>query len=360
MNRFWEIIVTSRGRDRFYCFPFLLMLSIITPIYQMISRIVLRRRRCHRSGGWNGAVISVGGLTVGGSGKTPIIGWLAGYFLRAGKSVTIVHSGYGRRDRTPLIIPAGQKASVAQAGDETAMLMKLWPGAAFAVGADKKKMVARADQVLNPEIILIDDGYQRLDIEKRIDIAVVRPELFLQNAGVHRRLRLFPSGILREPLSALARADAVFIAVDEQTPIDTIKDEIRCYSPNVPVIVWHFRLNGAVREGGLIANEELRSRRLFLFAGIGSYDRLRRMLSGVGIVPVGDYNFGDHYDYDQMDFAMLKTLSDAARAEGYLTTAKDGVRLPVGGLDKPVYCLALEVVPESESEIERLLGGHGV
>lgn len=360
MNRFWEIIITSRGRDRFYCFPFLLMLSVITPAYQLISRLVLKRRRRRRSGGWKGTIISVGSLTVGGSGKTPIIGWLAGYFLRAGKSVAVVHSGYGRSDCAPLIVPAGQKASLAQTGDETAMLMKVCPGAAFAVGVDKKKMVARADQALDPEIILIDDGYQRLDIEKRIDIAVVTPELFLQNEGAHRRPRLFPSGILREPVSALARADAVFIWADEQTPIEMIKDDISRYSANVPVIIWRFRLNGAERDGALIANEELRSRRLFLFAGIGSYDRLRQMLAGVDIVPAGDYNFGDHHDYDRMDFAMLKTLSDAAGAEGYLTTAKDGVKLPVKGLDKPVYCLVLEAAPEGEGEIERFLVGHGV
>jgi tetraacyldisaccharide-1-P 4'-kinase len=148
MKRLWEIVVTSQGADRFYSSPFLAAFRLATPVYQFFSRRHLRKRRGHRSREWQAKMISVGGITVGGAGKTPIVAYLAERVISDGRKVAIVHSGYGRKRTQDHIIEYGKAGdyAVADIGDETAMLARMIPQAAFAIGRDKKQMAAQLDR----------------------------------------------------------------------------------------------------------------------------------------------------------------------------------------------------------------------
>ena len=112
---------------------------------------------------------------------------------------------------------------------------------------------------------------------------------------------------------------------------------------------WTFELTGAECEGQGISLDELRAMKPYLFAGIGSYPRLLKTVEDAGIRPCGDYNFGDHFDYDKLDIDMLRRMAAARKADCYLTTAKDAVKLSADDFDKPLYSLHLTVRPlESE------------
>ncbi|MCK5126332.1 MAG: tetraacyldisaccharide 4'-kinase [candidate division Zixibacteria bacterium] len=353
MNKFWEVVVNSQGTNRFYCFPFLLLFRILTPIYQYFSRknLLNRKNRCSRE--WKAKVISIGNITVGGSGKTPLILRLAKRFISMGKKVVIVHSGYGRTSKEDVIIPYNSKDeyTVNSIGDETAMMRVKLPQAGFAIGRDKKNILKRADRELAPDVVLIDDGYQRLDIEKDIDIALISPEILETNPDSRqkKRLRLFPSGILREPMKALSRADALFLFDFKENANEKEVFGKRVYH-------WRLAFEGISQNGKVISDDEREKIRPYLFTGIGSFDRMQAMIENYEITVMGAHNFGDHYSYNKLDFEMLRDLRIESKADSYLTTAKDLVKLPSEGLDKPVYCLELGVHPVDEGSINRLFG----
>lgn len=361
MKRFWEIVVTSRGADRFYCFPFLLVFRIITPVYQFFSRRHLLRRRSRRSRDWRTKVISVGGITVGGAGKTPVVGYLAEMLLAQGKKVAVVHSGYGRKRNGDQVVGYGRgpDAGVAAVGDEVAMLARMVPQAAFAVGPDKKRMLARVDHECRPDVTVIDDGYQRLDIVKEVDLAIIPASLLSDDQDPHlqRQFRLFPQGILREPRRALGRADAIGVTgSEEELSRFRITGRIGDHVRDIPLIRWTLEPAGAVCEGNEVSIDDLRKHQPFLFAGIGSYSRLLAMVRNAGIPIAGDYDFGDHFDYDRLDIDMVRRLASSAGADSYLTTAKDLVKLPQEAFDKPLYCLRLRVRPLETETLRDIIG----
>jgi tetraacyldisaccharide 4'-kinase len=293
---------------------------------------------------------------VGGAGKTPVVQYLAEMLIAEGKNVAIVHSGYGRRRNEDRIIGYGKAPGMSPdvVGDEVAMLAGAVPSAAFAVGRDKKQMLTDLDAEFKPDVAIIDDGYQRLDIEKDIDMALV-PASFLihgHDRMIRRMLHPFPRGILRERPNALERADMIGITGGEDE-VSSVADTpwIREYGQGKPLVRWIFELAGAACEGHEISLDQLRKRRPYLFAGIGSYPRLLKMIRVANIPLVGEYSLGDHFDYDRLDIDMLARLGTTAGADCYLTTAKDVVKLPTDAFDKPLYCLRLAVRP---AETDRL------
>ncbi len=360
MKRLWEIVIASRGADRFYCFPFLVLFRIITPIYQIVSRRHLRRRQRRRSREWRAGVISVGGITVGGAGKTPIVQYLAGMLTTDGRKVAIIHSGYGRKRDENRIIGYGEasKIHVDEIGDEVAMLARAVSTAAYAVGRDKKRMLADIDTKYRPDIAIIDDGYQQLDIDKDIDMAILPASMLIQahDRYTRRLLHPFPRGILREPPEALKRAHAIGITGSEDELSSVEKSHwIQKYGRGKPIIRWIFEPAGAECGDHEISLEELRKLKPYLFAGIGSYPRLLKMVRATNIPLVGDYSLGDHFEYDQLDIEMLARLGSAAGADSYLTTAKDVVKLPTDAFDRPLYCLRLAVRPIDGDRLRILL-----
>jgi tetraacyldisaccharide 4'-kinase len=238
------------------------------------------------------------------------------------------------------------------------MMARMTPEAAFAVGRDKKKMVSLADQKLKPDVILIDDGYQRLDIEKDIDIVMVSPSIFDINVDGKplRGICPFPGGVLRETFEALGRANAVFVITDDKDSEVMPETAIRRYNETAPVIEWNFTFSGVERDGEKESLDILKIKRPFLFAGIGSYSRLTGMIDKSGISLSGSYSFGDHHEYDKSDLTMLRDLSNANGADCYLTTAKDTVKFPSTLLDKPVYCLCLSVEPMELTRVNEIIG----
>lgn len=352
MNRLWTKVMAACGWRRTLWSPLILLLRLTTPIYQWFSRRHLARRQACRSLVGRAKVISVGNITVGGSGKTPVVMHIAEKLIERGRKVVVVHSGYGRRSQENVLVEYGKGPDcvVDAVGDEVAMMARRMPMAAFAVGGDKKQVAGEADWRFSPDVLVIDDGYQRLDIRKNLDIVLISPDV------LGGRAHLFPGGILRERLKTLARAHAVFIMhADEIMLRERIEAAARGINAAAPILHWRLTLDRAEIDGKIIGLESLLSLRPYLFAAIGSFPRMSGMVTRAGIRPVGWYDFGDHHRYIQADVERLRHAAKRCGADAYLTTAKDAVKLDGLRFDKPVYTLRLAAAPEDPAALSRIL-----
>src|SRR4051812_63632 len=160
----------------------------------------------------NARVISVGNLTVGGSGKTPAVIHLATLLSGAGRRVFVLSRGYGRRSRTPVIFRASDAPSWEDAGDEPLLIARRCPDVTLMVGADRAALALEAVR-RGAEVILLDDGFQHRRLHRDLDLLVVDGAVGFGNG------RLLPRGPLREPLSSLRRAGLIWL-VEPTKPAD--------------------------------------------------------------------------------------------------------------------------------------------
>ena len=301
-------------------------------------------------------VISVGNITAGGTGKTPMVAWLAEH-LKDRRRVAILSRGYGR-DR--------------QSGvdDENAMLARMAPGAALVVNADRVAGAEEAVGVHGAEVLILDDGFQHRRLARDLDIVLVDA---VQPFGGGR---LLPRGLLREPLSELKRADFIVLTRSDLVGpgrIGRIRGEFRRYAGGVPIALAEHRPTGLRRvdaagdaegdappEGGVplggdIPLEGLCEGRWAAFCGIGNPEGFRRTLEHLGAQLIRFDAFPDHYRYAQAEVRELLERAAAGGCEGVLTTEKDATK--VEGLlagQCPVPVLALRVGMEIVRNADRL------
>jgi tetraacyldisaccharide 4'-kinase len=245
-------------------------------------------------------VVSVGNLSVGGSGKTPFV-LLLGELLKArGIPLDILSRGYGRKTQgVRLVDPRGSSLDF---GDEPLLLARRL-GVPVVVGEDRAEAGQFAEQRFESQIHLLDDGFQHRALSRVFDIVLVTPE--------DARDRLLPAGRPREPLACLSRADAVVLtsgAAREAFPIDG-------------KLVWR------VRRG--ISPKNVPSRPV-VFCGIARPKNFLLQLRTAGIEPAAEAVYRDHHAYTEKDIRDLLQLRQQSEADGFVTTEKDAVNL--GGL----------------------------
>jgi tetraacyldisaccharide 4'-kinase len=275
------------------------------------ARNTLYDRGIARSRKVQGPVVSVGNLSVGGSGKTPFV-LVLGELLRArGVKFDILSRGYGRRIRgVASVDPAGSSRDF---GDEP-LLMARRLSVPVIVGEDRHEAGLFAESRFGPQLHVLDDGFQHRALARDFDIVLVTPE--------DARDRLLPAGRLREPLASLSRADAVVLtggASPESFPLNG-------------KLVWR------VRRGLLLTN--LPSRPV-VFCGIARPQNFLLQLRTAGIEPVAQALFRDHHAYSERDIEDLLKLRQRSQAESFVTTEKDAINL--GGFLDALQ--PLEVIP---------------
>ena len=278
-------------------------------------------------------VISVGNISVGGSGKTPFVQSLGRWLNAQGIAFDILSRGYGRISRGVLQVdPVGP---VALYGDEPLLLARTLKAPVF-VGEDRyqaglaaETFAARSSRPARLHIL--DDGFQHRRLHRDFDIVLL----------AHRDLRasLLPFGRLREPLSSLARAHAV-AAPEDLAALLT--------KPNV----WHIRRR-------LVLPEPAPTRPL-AFCGLAHPRQFWQSLADIGIYPVATYAFGDHHRYNARDIALLQRLAAQHEANGFLTTEKDMVKLDATQL-APIIAPALVIeVENANARFKSMLETAGV
>jgi tetraacyldisaccharide 4'-kinase len=243
------------------------------------------------------STVSVGNLSVGGSGKTPFVQVLGELLKVRGVKFDILSRGYGRRTRGVTLVDPG--GSPQEFGDEPLLLARHLKVPVI-VGEDRYEAGLLAEKSFGPQLHLLDDGFQHRALARDFDIVLVTPE--------DARDRLLPSGRLREPLTSLSRADAVVLSSGASPASFPLHGKL----------VWR------VRRG--ISPERVPARPV-VFCGIARPQNFLLQLRTAGIEPVAQALFRDHHAYTERDIQDLLKLRRQSEAEGFVTTEKDAINL---------------------------------
>jgi tetraacyldisaccharide 4'-kinase len=271
-------------------------------------------------------VVSVGNLTLGGSGKTPTVELAVRTLQELGAVPAVVSRGYGRTTRGIVVAAdrSGVRADARAAGDEPVLLAERLPGVAVVVGENRHEAGRLAIEAHGATALVLDDGFQHRTLAKDLEIVVVHGRAPWGNA------RVFPRGMLREPLAGLARAHAV-VVTNPASPeaVEAVAATVRRFNPGAAIFAGAYRLGDAIetRSGRRAPVAELAGRRLLAFAGLGSPEGFADTLEGAGIRRVALVEFPDHHWFSASDLRELARDARAAGAQGLITTEKDWIRL---------------------------------
>jgi tetraacyldisaccharide 4'-kinase len=284
----------------------------------------------------NATVISVGNLTVGGTGKTPMVIWLAEKFLADGKRVAILSRGYRGANGT---------------SDEIELMkFRLQGRVSFGVGKNRFAEGLRLESRQSIDVFLLDDGFQHLQLARDLNILLMDASRPL--AGEF----LLPAGRLREPVAAMSRAN-VIIFTRAETASGTL--EAIGKLDRYPVFAASTRLLGFRRFGGEsapVSADEIGAGPFFAFCGLGNPDAFFRDLGSWGLAICGQAIFPDHHLYTQQDFLEIMRAGKRAGANVFVTTEKDAQNL--GGFkfeEAPVYVAVIDLVVTPEADFRNVL-----
>jgi tetraacyldisaccharide 4'-kinase len=329
-----------------------LAVALLTPpslLYR--AAIAWRNRRYDRPGAAVRAgipVISVGNLTVGGTGKTPLTAWIAQRLQDEGRRPAVVSRGYGGKSgRGPCLVSSGAGPTVSAeiAGDEPVLLARRLPGVVVVVGADRVAG-AQAARAAGADVLVLDDGFQHRRLHRDCDLVLLDAhDPFGGN-------RLLPSGPLREPIGSLSRADAVILTRSrpgEAFPF--LERVIRRHAGDLPVLRAGHRTSGFMDARGADGPVPARA---VAFCGIGSPDPFFVDLARQGVEVVAERRFADHHRYRAGDLREIAELARAHRAVP-VCTEKDLVRLPDPSALPGLLALRIEAQPHEPERLTALL-----
>jgi len=266
-------------------------------------------------------VISVGNISLGGTGKTPMVAALARDLVGRGRSPAILSRGWGRESHESLVVRGPDcPYTPAEAGDEPVELASRLPGIPILVDADRTRSASRAPS-LGADCLLLDDGFQHLRLRRDLDI------LLIDAGDPWAGRKLPPGGRLREPLDAVRRADVVIVTKINGGDIPLkIAAGIAEIHPGCPVLgarIRPLRLRG---QEGVESVESLRGRDIFVVAGIGRPEGFLDTLRRCGARVADSFFFPDHHRWKPEDLAGIFAEADRRDLE-VLTTAKDAVKM---------------------------------
>ena len=312
-------------------------------------RLTLYRVGILRSRRAAAPVISVGNLTVGGSGKSPVVEYLLREAKKAGVNAVSISRGYGRKSRAGLLrvrmndrVPASPEVM----GDEPYMLAWRNPAHAVYVGRNRVQAARLAEAVDRPQLIVLDDGYQHLRLARDLNVLLIDAERGLGNG------HLLPWGVLREPLSALERADVVLLTKSSLGEAEAqARRLVARQRRELPVFSCDYRASRLTRLDGkqALPLSALQGQAVSLICAIAQPEGFSKVAQGLGASVEGVHAFRDHHPYGPRDLAWLDGQLAAVNGNWpcWLTTDKDAVKLR-GRLQQSerLWVLEMEVIPE--------------
>ena len=291
-------------------------------------------------------VVSVGNLTVGGTGKTPAVEYVCRLLKRMEHRPAILSYGYGGELGGRFgAVSNGEKLllNARVAGDEPVMLASVLPGMAVIVGKHRAKTGKIATEVMGADVVALDDGFQVWKLHRDLDIVVVPTASPFDNG------RALPAGRLREPVSALRRADCVLLLGQE--PDEAVR-VIRNVAPDVRIFTGSLRTSGIRTLAGSSAAspEALWGKRVYALSSIGNPDRFRATLQELGAEIVEFDAYPDHHAYNSEDIAHINRAAEESSVWGIVTTAKDSVKLDAGQFFHRVMVVEVSLRLDDEEE----------
>ncbi len=299
-------------------------------------------------------VISVGNLTLGGTGKTPAVIAIAEEAGKRGYLPCILTRGYKGRAKAPCFVSKGEGPLLSgdESGDEAFLMARRLKGVPIVKGDDRYEAGMFALQHLGPSfpveslhrlLFILDDGFQHRRLHRDMDI------LLIDSSNPFGNGRLFPLGTLREPLKEMKRADVIVITRVEVNAEDVVartgvlKDMVRRYNRDAPIFLGEHRpASLRTASGRVLTPGTLADKKVFGFCGIGNPESFRHTLLGTGAKMAGLMVFRDHHRYRLQD---VRRILDAARgfsADWIVTTEKDIIKIKVLAPGEDIVSLGIE------------------
>jgi tetraacyldisaccharide 4'-kinase len=298
---------------------------------------ISRRLPCH--------VISIGNITVGGTGKTPTVIFLADYLQQKGKRVAILSRGYGRVTKGTLLVSDGNgpKVTWEESGDEPFLMAKKLTQIPVVVDEDRFRGGTFLMQQFNPDIILLDDGFQHRGLERDLDLILV-------NSGDKSfNHKLLPYGLLREPWTNINRGDAVILTkTNLKKPKPFLIRKIKESGLPILLSTSHASISTLSPENP----SSFENKKVFIVSAIGDSSGFNQTVINFGCIISGEKVFSDHYHYTQSDWINVEALS--ADADYILTTEKDWVKIEYFSFTKPVIVVGIEIIIQPKEKLKKL------
>ncbi len=286
--------------------------------------------------------ISVGNLTVGGTGKTPVVSFLADYLNQRHQSVAILTRGYGRNSRQPIILQQSNLAQhqPAETGDEPWLLAQHLKNGVVVIDANRVRGGRLALRAVAPQVFLLDDGFQHRAVFRDLDIVT------LDASSPWGTGYLLPFGNLREPVSQLRRADLLWITRVNQTTDDINEIHRRLAKKiNKPMVFSAHEAQHLIACAGhhQLPLTVLKDKKVAAFCGIANPNSFKRTLQESGASLVLFRAFADHHSFRPKEIVRLWESAQQQHAEWIITTAKDAVRLESTWSGLKEVCYYLEI-----------------
>ncbi len=304
-------------------------MRILLPLSWIFGFVVWLRNRAFDAGLLKSTrvtvpVISVGNISVGGTGKTPLVDYIAEDLLSRSKRVAVVSRGYGRKSSGVVVVSDGSVLSVDEpaGGDEPVQLALKHPRLIVVVG-ERKVDAAKKAIALGAEIIVLDDAFQHRALARDLDIVVMRQSFSREQSS------LIPAGLNREPPSSLGRADLVaFSRVADDRQMEGARKKISPYFRG-PCTGYRTRITKLVHAGGTgsLAPDDVRGKAAIAFSGIGDPESFVSDLRALGLAVKDHLRFRDHHRFTADEFRQICRRSEALGAGIIVTTEKDMARL---------------------------------
>ena len=307
-------------------------------------------------------VVSVGNLSVGGTGKTPLVMLIAELLSRRGWNPAILTRGYGRRRgaQTMVLAPgAGRSLDPREVGDEPALLARTLPQVPIIVSADRYRGGRRAEECFNVGAHLLDDGFQHRALARDVDVVALDATQELSEQA------LLPVGRLREPPAALGRAHLVVVTRVELGDPRPLERQVRRINPNAEIFHAATRLCQLVdvHTRRTYPPDAFQGEPVEAFCGIGNPGAFYADLREWGFSVIGEHSFRDHYVYADAGLEALKALARQSHPAALVTTEKDAMNLlPLSrGAGIPILaCVIRTEVLDQRAFEEALLARLGV
>jgi tetraacyldisaccharide 4'-kinase len=303
------------------------LLTILTYPYTLVHQLRLQAY----NGGWVAVrrlpcrVISVGNVTLGGTGKTPVVEAIADLLHREGLRVCVLSRGYGGKPQEAItVVSDGERCLVPAnaAGDEPVLLAERLAGVPVVVAKNRYAAGMLAVERFGVDVIVLDDGFQHIQLARDLDIVL------LDAARPFGNGRLFPRGDLRERPTALARAAVVVLTRWEP---DMAPSTTALKLPQPVPLLFHSRYElldlQVLDDGRVLPLATLKGQRVLAFCGIGTPEHFCRTLQGLEAEVVAFTTFPDHHPYSRSDLHRLVQTAAQCGTAILVTTEKDGVRL---------------------------------
>ena len=337
--------------------------KLSTPLGALYGAITRARLKLYQKGllqteEIGAPVISVGNITTGGTGKTPLVEWVVRTIAREHLRACILTRGYGRANpRERVLVSDGKEilSDAREGGDEPFLLAEKLKGLAAVVSdADRVAAARWALENLGREVFILDDGFQHLRIKRDLDLVVI------DATNPFGGGRLLPRGRLREPTEGLKRADSIIITRADQTAeLDGLKLEVERLSGGLPIFLSRTRLKGLRPYSGSMLDEGIAidssPRPVAAFCAIGNPQAFFSQLINAGHHLVYKKAFADHHSYNQRDVDELVNRATERGAQALLTTEKDAVKLRELSFHLPCFAVEIELEFDDEARLVKMI-----